>query len=149
MLCVGIICSCNRSDDSELNHTKADNSLLVEKNKNFSRSAQEQREQEILDFFKNYSQMGKPKAVCKKFHVSVSAGIFTVDTDVWYCCSTLTMNCTVIPDGISYRSSSIKEFEILNSSIFTDENGNSFKIKNGIYMVADDGSFQLNLEEVK
>lgn len=149
VLCIGIIYSCNRSDDSELIPAKSDNSLLVERNQFFSRTSQEQGEQEILDFFENYSQKGKPIAVCKKFHVSVGVGIFTVDTDVWYCCSTLTMNCTVIPDGISHRSSSIKEFEVLNSSIYTDESGKNFKIKNGIYKVAEDGSFQLNLEEVK
>jgi hypothetical protein len=144
--------SCNEDNDNKLENSTPKTELVQ---KSLSRSEQNTEEQEILNFFENYSQKTNPKGACKKFHVSVGVGIFTVDTDVWYCCTTLTMNCTVYPDAIFNKSgtnketSSIKEFEILDSSIYTDENGNRFKIKNGIYKVADDSSFQLNLEEVK
>ncbi|MDQ0591953.1 hypothetical protein QFZ37_000322 [Chryseobacterium ginsenosidimutans] len=61
------------------------------------------------------------------------------------------MNCVPIPKHILHKNAedpTIKAFEITDSSIYTNEDGQKLKIKNGYYDASSD-TIQFELEEVK
>jgi len=127
----------------------------MNKNSGLSKFSKAEQQQIALDFFKSMTdknESGKVRGFCHEFTVHVNIGIFEVETSLTMCCTTLTMNCHPVPKHIIHRSASdpdIKAFEVTSSSIYTDEDGNKVKIKEGIYEVAADDTVQFEIVEVK
>lgn len=147
--------SCNEDNHEMTNETLKTES--VQKNAKFAKLSQSEKEKVATEFFKqlghNNSTENKVRGFCHPFKVKGKLFGIEVETTINICCTTLTMNCTPVPNTIiNHRSSSgepiIEEFEITDSSIYENEDGTKIRIKRGVYDVSS-GCVQFELEEIK
>ncbi|GAA4150652.1 hypothetical protein GCM10022217_03810 [Chryseobacterium ginsenosidimutans] len=144
--------SCNEDSNERSNDTTK--TELTQKNASFLKLPEAEQKKLADVFFKSLAENktadGKVRGFCQPVKATVGIGIFTVETTINICCTTLTMNCIPIPDIVIHKNSegSIDEFEIIDSEIFENDEGRKFKIKEGIYNVSS-GTFQPEIIEVK
>jgi len=145
--------SCRDENNEKIDNTPK--TELTQKNAAFAKlSASEQ--QEFVDKFieslshNNDSDKG-PKGFCHPFKVKVKVLGVEIETTVNVCCTTLTMNCTPIPDVVINKNAGdvlIETVEVVDSSVYVNDEGESIKIKEGMYDVSS-GSVQFELIKVK
>ncbi len=146
--------SCNEDNDNRLENN-IPQTELTQKNAALAKLPRAEQERIAKDFFNNLTDKnitGKPRGFCQPFTVHVNIGIFEVETEVLMCCTTLTMNCVPVPKVLVHKNAAdpaIKAFEITDSSIYVNEDGQKIRIKKGIYEVSADDTVQFELEEVK
>lgn len=149
-----IVISCNEESHmiSDENAIKTES---VQKNARFTQLPQSEKQRIATEFFSNLGKgnnyESKTRGFCHPFKVTAGIGIFTVETTISVCCTTLTMNCIPVPDVVIHKKTgepTIEEFEILDSSIYENEDGTKIRIKKGVYDVSS-GYLQLELEELK
>jgi hypothetical protein len=144
--------SCNEDNDNKLENSTP-KTELVQKNSALSKLPKAEQEKITKDFFNNLnnSNAGRVRGFCHEFTIHVNIGIFEVETSAVICCTTATMNCVPIPKHILHKNAedpTIKAFEVTDSSIYTNEDGQKLKIKEGFYDASSD-TIQFELEEVK